>query len=205
MAAALGLGAGVSPGPLLTLVVTATLQRGFGAGARVALAPLITDLPVVVLALLVLRAVPASTMAALSIVGGLLVGYLGFDTLRQAREADLLSAAPPTAAPPSQDLWRGALVNVISPHPWLAWITVLGPLVSKLAERGVVLAGGFLVLFYSGLIGAKLIIAGIVARGRQHLTQRGYRMILIACGMLLLILGLLLFVQGWRGVRSHFA
>lgn len=203
MAAALGLGAGVSPGPLLTLVVTATLQRGFGAGARVALAPLITDLPVVVLAMLVLQAVPASALATLSIIGGGLVGYLGFDTLRQSRDATVLSDHGSSAAAPSHDLWRGALVNVISPHPWLAWITVLGPLVSKLADRGIVLAGGFLVLFYAGLIGAKLAIAGLVARGRRHLSDRSYRLILVLCGILLLVLGGLLILQGFRGTEPR--
>ncbi|MEL7059947.1 MAG: hypothetical protein AAGN46_07975, partial [Acidobacteriota bacterium] len=51
---ALGLGfgtaAGLSPGPLMTLVVATALDRGAAAGARVAMAPLITDAPVIVLA-----------------------------------------------------------------------------------------------------------------------------------------------------------
>ncbi len=51
----LGLAAGVSPGPLLTLVVSSTLARGFGAGLRVALAPVLTDAPIIVLAILVLQ------------------------------------------------------------------------------------------------------------------------------------------------------
>ena len=34
----MGLAAGVSPGPLLALVISSTLERGFGAGLRVALA-----------------------------------------------------------------------------------------------------------------------------------------------------------------------
>ena len=33
----LGLGSGISPGPLLALVISTTLARGFKAGARVAL------------------------------------------------------------------------------------------------------------------------------------------------------------------------
>ena len=37
LAFSLGLAAGLSPGPLLTLVVSTSLARGFGAGLRVAL------------------------------------------------------------------------------------------------------------------------------------------------------------------------
>jgi len=46
MGLGLGLAAGASPGPLLTLVVSSTLARGFGAGLRVALAPVLTDAPI---------------------------------------------------------------------------------------------------------------------------------------------------------------
>ena len=57
VALTLGLAAGVSPGPLLALVVSATLERGFGAGLRVASAPLVTDLPIILACVSVLRSV----------------------------------------------------------------------------------------------------------------------------------------------------
>ncbi len=46
----LGLSAGVAPGPLLTLVVSETLSGGVGAGVRVALSPLLSDLPIILFA-----------------------------------------------------------------------------------------------------------------------------------------------------------
>jgi hypothetical protein len=66
---ALGLGAGLSPGPLLVLVVGATLRSGFAAGARIATAPLLSDAPIVVLCVLVLRGLPEDALAALSAAG----------------------------------------------------------------------------------------------------------------------------------------
>jgi threonine/homoserine/homoserine lactone efflux protein len=42
-----GLSAGLSPGPLMTLVIAETLKRGIPAGIRIAVAPLITDLPII--------------------------------------------------------------------------------------------------------------------------------------------------------------
>ena len=43
----LGLAAGVSPGPLLTLIVQQTVRHGVREGVKVAAVPLITDVPIV--------------------------------------------------------------------------------------------------------------------------------------------------------------
>ena len=45
-----GLSAGFSPGPLMALVISQTLKHGIREGAKVAVAPLITDLPIILLA-----------------------------------------------------------------------------------------------------------------------------------------------------------
>ncbi|NCD26558.1 MAG: hypothetical protein EOL86_13335, partial [Deltaproteobacteria bacterium] len=45
----LGLSAGLSPGPLLTLMLSETLRHGVRAGLLVAVAPLISDLPIIIL------------------------------------------------------------------------------------------------------------------------------------------------------------
>ena len=55
----LGFGAGVSPGPMLVLVITSSLEKGFRAGLRVALAPLASDAPIILISLLVLPALSA--------------------------------------------------------------------------------------------------------------------------------------------------
>ena len=52
-----GLSAGLSPGPLLTLVISETLKHGTRSGIKVALAPLITDTPIVMLAITVVSQV----------------------------------------------------------------------------------------------------------------------------------------------------
>ncbi|MCX9013779.1 MAG: hypothetical protein OIN89_03135 [Candidatus Methanoperedens sp.] len=41
-----GLTSGISPGPLLTLVISETLKNGSSGGMKVAVAPLITDIPI---------------------------------------------------------------------------------------------------------------------------------------------------------------
>ncbi len=43
----LGFAAGISPGPMLGLVISQTLRYGWRAGNLVALAPLFTDIPII--------------------------------------------------------------------------------------------------------------------------------------------------------------
>jgi len=50
----MGLTAGFSPGPLSTLVITQTLRHGLKEGVKVAVAPLMTDLPIIAASLLLL-------------------------------------------------------------------------------------------------------------------------------------------------------
>ena len=47
LGAFLGLASGISPGPLLTITISETLQHGKWEGIKVAISPLITDLPIV--------------------------------------------------------------------------------------------------------------------------------------------------------------
>jgi threonine/homoserine/homoserine lactone efflux protein len=182
-----GLTAGVSPGPLLTLVITATLERGFGAGLRVALAPFVSDLPIIVLTLLFLSSLPPFFLALLAGGGGLFIIYLGIDTIRHAPSSQLAIVSANSAA--AQDLWRGTLVNLLSPHPWLFWLGVGGPLLLELSGASWLGGSAFITGFYSLLIGSKVLIAAGVASGRRYLSQEWYRRLLLMSGVLLLILG----------------
>ena len=69
----LGFGSGIAPGPLHALVVPTTLHSGRRAGILVALAPLTTDLVIIVLSLAVLTAPPPAVVAALGLVGALVL------------------------------------------------------------------------------------------------------------------------------------
>ena len=79
-----GLSAGLTPGPLLTFVITQTLRHGPREGIKVAAVPLITDLPIIALCLLVLSRVAGldPLLGTLSLAGGLFVFYLAWDSFR---------------------------------------------------------------------------------------------------------------------------
>lgn len=191
----LGLSAGITPGPLLTLVISASLRRGWIGGLWVALSPLVSDAPIIALTLLVLDRLPAWAMTVVTLAGGLLVIYLGIDALRTARHAELPSASEQAGT--GVELWRGALVNALNPHPYLFWATVGGPtLLAGWRERPA-LGAAFLAGFYTLLLGSKVIIAWLVGSQRRRLSPRLYRAVLIVLGLALLALGGVLIRQAW--------
>ncbi len=194
---ALGLGAGISPGPLLGLVLTSTLRRGFGAGVRVALVPLPTDAPIVLLSVFVLESLPAMAVRALGVAGGAYVIYLGAGTLRGARTAELSAARNASSR---RDILQGALVKALSPHPWLFWISVGGPLLVNAWGDAPVRGVTFLVGFYGLLVGTKVVVARAATTGRQRMSERWYQRALLGAGVLLSVAGALL-IWEFLGIR----
>ena len=187
----LGLGAGLAPGPLLALVIRTALQDGAAAGVRVAFSPLVTDVPIIVVAVLLAASLPEEVLGVLGIAGGAFVVWLGIEALR---DEPAPAEAAAGAAAPQRDVMRGALTNALSPHPWVFWLTVGAPILAQgTAADGAL----FLFAFYLLLIGAKVVLALGVGAGRERLMQgRGYLVLLRASAVLLLVTGVLLAVEG---------
>jgi len=195
----LGIGAGMTPGPLLGLVITETLRKGWRAGVSVALAPLVGDIFVIACCLILLAQLPSVVFAMLSVGGGLYVLFLGWETFQT-----LPIATVPTAEQAGNvlhSLRRGLTVNLLNPHPYLFWLTVGGPLVMQSYTQsafGAIVA--FLGGFYGCLVGSKMLLALLVHSGRARLHSRGYRLTLQISGGLLLVLGGMLVWEGIGGL-----
>ena len=186
----LGISAGVAPGPLLAVVIRSTLEGGFAAGARVACGPLVTDLPIIVLAVVLAASLPEVALAGLGLVGGLFVLWLGVEALRDVPEPIEAAVGGATVA---GSVRRGALVNALNPHPWIFWITVGAPI---LGDGSTAQAALFLVAFYLMLIGSKVAVAAALGAGRERLLRGpGYRWALRGSGLLLLAAGALLIAE----------
>lgn len=180
----IGWAAGISPGPLNLLVVQSALRSGVRAGALVAVAPLVTDAPIVALSLVVASTVPDVVLASMSIVGGLYLIWLGV--------AEWRSSAAEIAAEsvPGSHLRRGVIANLLSPHPWLFWLTVGGPITVTAWQRSPTAALGFIVGFFGVLVGVKVGIAFIVANAGRRLDERGRRIAGRVGGVALAAVGL---------------
>lgn len=194
----LGLPAGISPGPLLTLVIATSLRDGLRQGLLVAAAPFLSDLPIILLSIFVLNQLPAWTLPAIGIAGAAYLAYLGWETIRTARHAHLAGEAHTMPARGDRrSLQRGTLTNLLSPHPYLFWAVVGAPALLAALSRGPLAAIAFLVGFYGGLVGSKAAIAVLVHSQARWLTAAWYHRILTLLGLLLIGLGILL---AWEAV-----
>ena len=180
-----GLSGGLAPGPLHTLIMTTSLQRGFAAGSRIAVAPLLTDAPIVALTVLLVGSMPDGAVRILGVSGGLFLIYLGVQTIREAGDSELI---PVDSA--RQDYRRGVVANLLSPHPWLFWIGVGAPTLIGFWREGAPRAAVFLLGFYALLVGGKVALAFVVARGARYLGPVAYHRLILGGGLLLIGLGL---------------
>lgn len=184
----LGLGAGLAPGPLLALVITTALTRGFRAAVKISCVPLVSDILTVTAALLLVRSLPTWATGVLGVVGGAFVVWLGIEALRE-KPAEVEDTAP------DGTFRRGVIVNLLSPHPWIFWITVGAPILVAAWGDGPPAAVGFLVCFLGVLVGTKVLIAAAVSRGRRHLSPTALRRAHLLSAALLLLTGVLLILE----------
>jgi len=182
----------------MALVITASLRSGLAGGVRVALSPFVTDLPIIALSVLLLDLLPPEALRWVGTVGGLVVIWLGVETLRAARSPALPNAVD-TQANPRRELWRGVAVNALNPHPYLFWATVGGPALVSGWRLSPWYALAFLVSFYTLLAGSKTAIAWLVSRKAGDLSPAWYRRVLAGSGLLMLGMGGWLIWQTWAG------
>ena len=194
----LGLSAGFAPGPLLTLVITQTLRHNIKEGIKVALAPLITDLPIIIVSLLLMTHLKdvEGILGAISLLGGFYVLYLAYESLF-AGPVDLVL---PVNQP--QSVKKGALVNALNPHPYLFWMTVGAPLVVKAHASGPIGPLAFLGSFYVFLIGSKMTLALIVGKSRAFLSSKAYLVVMRILGGVLAVFAFLLLKEAWALLKT---
>jgi len=190
----MGLTAGLAPGPLLTLVVSETLQYGISAGVKVALAPIITDAPIVIVILLVMDQVSSFNdfVGVLSLLGGFYLLYIAYDSARFKE-----STTNDTEAG-TKSVAKGVFANVLSPHPYLFWLAVGAPTIIKSASVSSIAPALFIAGFYLPLVGSKVLLALLVGKYRNVLNGKSYMYIMRFLSLLLVVFAALLFIDGLK-------
>jgi len=194
-AAVFGLSGGLSPGPLLALVVAETLARGRSSGLAVAASPLITDGPIIAAAILLLGRIESSepALGIVSLAGGALLVSYSISGFRSApAEIDEVNT--------NHRVWgslgKGVSVNLLNPSPYLFWLTIGAPLLLRAHASSWFTAVGFLVVFYLGLVGSKSVLAVLVARSRTVLRGRAYVLVNRILAAVLLVYAMLFIRDG---------
>ncbi|MBA4359096.1 MAG: LysE family translocator [Rubrivivax sp.] len=200
--AAFGLSAGLTPGPLLALVIAQTLAHGPREGGKVALAPLLTDTPIVLAAILLTRSAGGHgpILGAITLCGSAFLLYCAWGCLR---------FRPPGSGPDKglggqrqakgpNSIRKGVLANFLNPGPYLFWMTVGAPLALESLGLGWLTLACFLGAFSLTICAAKLGVALFTWRSGPVLGSRGYVLVMRGLGGMLLVYAALFARDGSR-------
>jgi threonine/homoserine/homoserine lactone efflux protein len=119
--------------------------------------------------------------------GGCFILYLGIESLRTKGVSLRLENDPP------KSLQKGIVVNLLSPHPYLFWFSVGGPLTVKAMQHNILAAAAFISSFYILLVGSKIVIAIAVGKSKSFLNDKTYIYTMRLLGTMLLLLSFFLF------------
>jgi len=190
----LGLSAGFAPGPLLTLVISETLQHDIKSGVKVALAPIITDLPIIILTLFILAKLSNfhNILGIISLTGGLFILFMGYKSMRTKGVKINLDGIKP------KSLIKGVLANALSPHPYLFWFTVGAPTMTKAMLQNISAPLAFIISFYAFLVGSKIVLAILIGKSKSLLSGNMYIFTMRFLGLVLCVLAIVLFQDGLK-------
>ena len=188
----LGFAAGAQPGPFQTYLITQTLANGWRKTLIAAFAPLVSDGPIIILAVFVLKKMPESLQRGLYIAGGLFILYLAWSSFQQWRNFD----ASKDEEVKEQNLWKAATMNFLSPGPYIFWSLVNGPLLLKGLAETPANSIAFMVAFYGMMISLNLALIALVGAASQ-IGERIRRGLLLFASIALSVFGA---YQLWLGI-----
>ncbi len=178
--------AAVQPGPLQAFLLARVTASGWRRTLPAAFAPLLSDGPIAVLALLVLGRMSGGLLHVLRAAGGLLLLYLAWGAYRQWRGPD--EAGVTLADQTPRTLLQAALVNLLNPNPYLGWALVLGPTAAAAWRVAPHNAVALVAAFYVTMVVS--LAALIAAMGSARLLgPRGQHALLLTSALLLAGIG----------------
>jgi threonine/homoserine/homoserine lactone efflux protein len=174
--------AALQPGPLQAYLLSSVVRRGWRATLPASFAPLLSDGPIVVIALILLSRVPESFQIVIRAAGGLLLLYLAWASYRNWQESVFQDSEQSESAP--RTLLQAVMVNLLNPNPYLGWSLVLGPAVMDAWQKdrtyAVVLIAAFYGTMVVGLAGTIFLFGSA-----NRLGPRGRRgVVLLSAGIL---------------------
>jgi len=194
-----GFSGALTPGPMLTLVISSTAEKGFWTSFFIVVGHALLELLVVAAFFLGLIRYLENPLIArmIGVVGGLFLLYLGVDILvsvaRRKFRIDFKSMIEKrtiNARSTGIIIMKGILVSLMNPYWYIWWISIGAAFIIKSVKFD---AGG-VTAFFTGHISADFIwylfIGFLISTGRRFLNQKVYNGILIACSVFLFYLGI---------------
>jgi threonine/homoserine/homoserine lactone efflux protein len=193
---AVGFAAVITPGPVSTSIVTESARRGFIVGPLVATGHVALEFVMVLLLALGLGAglnTPLIT-AIIAGLGGALLLYMGGSMAWGGYRGRIRLPRPGDVTRPLSNwqlLGLGIGATLVNPF-WYAWWVTLGTTYMAGADVQALGLSGLLAFYLGHITGDYLwdcLLAGVVGGGRQWISNRLYKWLIVVCGIYLVYLG----------------
>jgi threonine/homoserine/homoserine lactone efflux protein len=191
----IGFAAGAQPGPFLNHVIGTALTGGWRRGIVTIFAPLVADLPLIVLSVTILRSVSPDFLRIVQLAGGLYLLWMAYGGIQRFRQGDGFEIKPVSV---NRSFWQAVLMIYLGPAPYVFWVTISGPLLVQGLEQslwhGLAFVLGFYGTFLAMLAGYVILFARL-----GQINPRLTRAIFLLTLAVMLVFGIGLIVQAFRG------
>lgn len=194
--AGLAFAAAVQPGPLQAYLFARVTASGWRRTLPASFAPLLSDGPIAILALVVFGRLSPDMQGALRLAGGLVLLFLGWKALRRGRRGVPRSTGEGDRVPRS--LLEATLVNILNPNPYIGWTLILGPNVVAAWREAPAFGVAVVAAFYTTMV-LTLAVLIVLFGATRYFAGRSRRMLAFASALILVGLGCYQLVLSLRG------
>jgi len=181
--------------PFKIFVFSQALQQGWRRSLPLAFAPLLAQIPVIILLWVVLRQLPAWSIDMLRLTGGLFYIYLAYSIIRRARQpvqTDTITNVP------RRTFGQAITVVWVSPQIYINWSIIGVPVLLGYAAQSLWYMIAFLVGFYLLCVGRVALQIMLVGQAGKISPHANIYIVVIAA---LLLVGFGLY-QLWLGATN---
>lgn len=185
--------AAITPGPLMALIISETLNHGKIAGIKIGIAPLFTDLPIMIIGIYTLSKIQHLdfVLGLISMFGAGYLAYLAYGNIT-LKEVHL------DAQSGNASLLKGIVANFLNPNPYIFYFSILGPLVIKGSEKNAFIGPITVFIFLGIFVIINTILVLSVHSAKQFFNSKKYVYTIRILGLALLFFACNFFMEGLR-------
>ncbi len=139
----------VQPGPFQAFLLSQSLMSGWRKAFPLIFIPLISDIPVIIIVVLILSNLPKELLIIMQFLGGAFLLYLAFKAYQSWKT---FTTSEVSGAKKYSTFFKGVVINVLNPNAYIGWGLVMGPMLMKGWSESPVNGIVLLVAFYGSMV-----------------------------------------------------
>ncbi len=186
-----GLSGALAPGPMLTVTISDSIEKGFIAGPLIISGHIITEIVLILFLFAGIGWLIDSILTGIiiGIIGGLILILMGLQMFR-SRIGSSNKKVKRSYKSKYRSILDGMLTSLANPYFFIWWATIGAAFLFK----GIAIAGflgilGFLIGHWSADIAWYGTVSFLTSRGSNLMTPRSHEYILKVCGSFLIVTG----------------